>query len=38
MKFALEDRELRGVLPLTAKNPNVTVARIYVELRKMRYP
>jgi hypothetical protein len=24
--------------PLTAKNPNVTVARIYVEVRKMRIP
>jgi len=25
-------------LPLTAKNPNVTVARIYVEVRKKRCP
>jgi hypothetical protein len=25
-------------LPLTAKNPNATVARIYVEVRKMRFP
>ncbi len=34
-----EDRELWLVpLPLTAKNPNVTVARIYVEVRKMRCP
>jgi hypothetical protein len=24
--------------PLTAKNPNVTVARIYVEVRKTRCP
>ena len=25
-------------LPLTAKNPNATVARIYVEVRKMQVP
>jgi hypothetical protein len=26
------------LLPLTAKNPNATVARIYVEVRKTRLP
>jgi hypothetical protein len=34
----LEDRALCDALPLTAKNPNATVARIYVEVRKIQVP
>jgi hypothetical protein len=33
-----EDRALLMPFPLTVKNPNVTVAQIYVEVRKMRIP
>jgi len=35
---SFEDGALCDALPLTAKNPNVTVARIYVEVRKKRDP
>jgi hypothetical protein len=39
LTVSFEDRALLLMpLPLTAKNPNVTVARIYVEVRKMRFP
>lgn len=38
MKSAPKIASFGGGLPLTAKNPNVTVARIYVELRKTRFP
>jgi hypothetical protein len=38
MKFAREHRRFGGGAALTAKNPNATVARIYVDIRKKPFP
>jgi hypothetical protein len=36
LQLASKIERLVMPIPLTAKNPNVTVARIYVEVRKKR--